>query len=567
MAGKKVVVASGKTDAEGMLVAKMPQGKYRWIIESHGRKNRKHTTNLSGSDAVDLSIELAPLGQVAGIITDELENGVPCRLAFFSQGLADPDWGPDSGIHGVRNLWHTHDGNFKVEMLPGKYKVIISRGPEFDAIAKEIEVVANETTNIHEQLVRSVSTAGWLSAELHSHSSPSGDNTSSQRGRVLNLLVDHLEFIPCTEHQRIDSYEPHLKHFNALDRVLTCSGMELTGQPLPLNHQNSFPLVEHRHRQNGGGPTIHPDPEVQIQRIAMWDNGSDKVVQINHPNIPQMIGDRDRDGKPDRGFSQMLHFADVMEVHPPGLILSEPEVDGSGHVLPENRIFCWMQMLNLGYRVPGVVNTDAHWNYYGSGFLRNFVKCASENPAEANLMDVCHAIEAGQVVMTNGPFLEVTALSGGKTAGPGDDLISSSATVRLRIKVQCPNWLDVNRVQIFLNGRPAEDYNFLRRKDSEGFGRGVTKFEYEFDLPLKEDTHVIVAAAGEGQKLGIVYGEKQGAAMPVAVSNPIFVDVDGNGFQANGDTLGAPLPVTSDHHPTHGHSHSHEGDHAYGHRH
>ena len=29
---------------------------------------------------------------------------------------------------------------------------------------------------------------------------------------------------------------------------------------------------------------------------------------------------------------------------------------------------------------------------------------------------------------------------------------------------------------------------------------------------------------------------------PVAVSNPIFVDVDGNGFKPNGDSLGA-LPV------------------------
>jgi hypothetical protein len=29
---------------------------------------------------------------------------------------------------------------------------------------------------------------------------------------------------------------------------------------------------------------------------------------------------------------------------------------------------------------------------------------------------------------------------------------------------------------------------------------------------------------------------------PIAVSNPIFVDVDGNGFQHNGDELGLPLP-------------------------
>ena len=30
--------------------------------------------------------------------------------------------------------------------------------------------------------------AGWISADFHSHSSPSGDNTGSQRGRVLNIF-------------------------------------------------------------------------------------------------------------------------------------------------------------------------------------------------------------------------------------------------------------------------------------------------------------------------------------------------------------------------------------------
>ncbi|MCH2596572.1 MAG: hypothetical protein MKZ95_12320 [Pirellulales bacterium] len=44
--------------------------------------------------------------------------------------------------------------------------------------------------------------------------------------------------------------------------------------------------------------------------------------------------------------------------------------------------------------------------------------------------------------------------------------------------------------------------------------------------------------------------------MPVAVSNPIFVDTQDNGFQANGDMLDLPLPVLPGHKPTHGHDHS-----------
>jgi hypothetical protein len=30
---------------------------------------------------------------------------------------------------------------------------------------------------------------------------------------------------------------------------------------------------------------------------------------------------------------------------------------------------------------------------------------------------------------------------------------------------------------------------------------------------------------------------------PIAYTNPIYVDVDGKGFEPNGDTLGHPLPV------------------------
>ena len=43
-----------------------------------------------------------------------------------------------------------------------------------------------------------------------------------------------------------------------------------------------------------------------------------------------------------------------------------------------------------------------------------------------------------------------------------------------------------------------------------------------------------------------VMGQRFGTRPPIAVSNPIFVDVDGNGFQPNGDELGLPLPRTGE---------------------
>ncbi|MEN1679678.1 MAG: CehA/McbA family metallohydrolase [Planctomycetota bacterium] len=544
------VIALGRTDEAGRLRAELPVAEYRFVVESLRRKADQIVPGLQAGDEYELELNLPATGRVAGMVTNGEGEAIPARIAFYGQGVADPYWGPEAAVHGVKNLWHTHDGAFDVEMLPGKYQMVISYGPEHDAVIKEITVTAGKTTRVAERLPRVVDTTGWLSAELHSHSSPSGDNTASQRGRVLNLLVDHLEFIPCTEHQRIDTYEPDLLHFGAMDRVLTCTGMELTGRPLPINHQNVFPLRHKPRTQDGGGPVIDIDPEVQIERIALWDDGADKVVQINHPNVGQMAGDRDEDGTPDRGFRKMFHYADVMEVHPHGLIFGESDAARGAWDGPGNAILGWMQLLNQGYRVPGVVNTDAHYNYYGSGWLRTYVKSATDIPAEANLMDICHAIERGNTVMTNGPFMEVTVGGSGKTVGPGGDLVGDRATVS--VKVQCPNWLDVNRVQLFVNGRPAPNYNFLR-SSSDKFGDGVVKFEHTFDVPIEEDAHLIVATAAEGRELGIVYGPQQGKTMPAAVSNPVFIDVKGDGWKPNRDKLDTPLPLERDHTPTHGH--------------
>ena len=203
----------------------------------------------------------------------------------------------------------------------------------------------------------------------------------------------------------------------------------------------------------------------------------------------------------------------------------------------------WLQMLNMGYRIPGVVNTDAHYNFHGSGWLRNYLKANADDPAQLRLADLIQATERGNVVMTNGPYLEVTAMaSGARTAIAGEDIIADDGEVRFQVRVQCPNWLDINRIQLFINGVPLPEQNFTRRTHGELFGEQVVKFEQTLPLKLDADAHVIVAAAGEGLSLGPVAGPSHENDIPVAVTNPIFVDVDGDGFQPNGDLLGGSLP-------------------------
>ena len=534
---------TARTPATGILQFMLPAGRFRLSAAAPGRPEIQGL-DIDTSRQTNFALHLGLPGYVAGNIRDEQGQPIACKIEL--RGVAptkDPDFGPDTEVWGVHNLIYSENGSFKHEIGPGKYDVLISHGSEYDAESQQIEVRQGETSTITATLRRTVDTSGWVSADFHSHSTPSGDNTSSQLGRVLNLLAEHIEFAPCTEHNRVSTYVPHLERLGASDRMATCPGIELTGSLLPVNHQNAFPLHHHPHTEDGGAPHIDDDPLTQIKRLAMWDDGSDKLLQENHPNIVQIYGDREMDGTPDGGFREMFDFMDVIEVHPPQAIFERPSADTPEEGLG-NAIFHWMQLLNLGYRIPGVVNTDAHYTFHGSGWLRNYLKSSTDDPAQIDVMEMVHESEHGHIIMTNGPFMEVSisVAAGGGTALPGDDVKLADGKAKLNVRVQCPNWHNINRVQVFVNGTPDPNMNYTYASHRAKFKDGVVKFSEAIDLALESDAHVIVAAIGEGLTLGPVMGPQRGGDPPIAVSNPIFVDTDGDGFTPNGDLLGFPLP-------------------------
>ena len=195
-------------------------------------------------------------------------------------------------------------------------------------------------------------------------------------------------------------------------------------QPAAAEPSKRFSAGSAAQHSRQRGPTADDDPETQIERLASWDAGSDKLVQVNHPDIGWMFRDRDGNGVPDAGFAGMAGKMDVIEVHPPDGIFGKPLVEFGGRPF-NNTIVNWLQLLNQGRRIPGVVNTDAHYNFHGSGWLRNYVKSPTDDPSQVKTLDVVHAAERGNLVMTNGPFLEVKlrATEGGRNEViPGGDL-------------------------------------------------------------------------------------------------------------------------------------------------
>lgn len=536
------------TTADGSVKTTLPQGEY--IVNStvagvplFSKDSLRMNVSDSGN-VFKLQSDRYKAGLVEATIIDGKGISIPAKVEFIgSKDTPSPDWGPESAEHFVKNLAYTADGTFSVPLMAGDYDIIVSRGPEYDAVFTKLKVEAGKTASLKTLLRRVVDTPGWVSSDFHSHSSPSGDNTGSQKGRVLNLAAEHIEFAPCTEHNRVSTYDHHIAELKLKPFLATVTGMELTGSPLPLNHQNVFPMKYTPRTQDGGGPVTDGSPETQIERLSLWDDRSEKLIQQNHPDLGWLFYDKNGDGKPDEGYSRSFSFMDVVEIHPIDRILKIQQFDVRGGKPARNHLMLnWLQLLNQGFRIYGVVNTDAHYNFHGSGWLRNWIQCGTDDPAKIDSTEMMQAAKQGRLVMSNGPYLEATFHADGKRAVSGQDLEAPAGKVKIDVRVQCANWLDVDQVFLLVNGRPSSEFTFTRAANPEMFADGVVKFEHSIDVTLEKDAHVVVVTGHQTERLGDVAGP-QGSQLPAALTNPVFVDVDGGGFQHNSDTLGFPLPV------------------------
>ena len=535
---------------DGSMNVELPIGEYTINATVAGTallpKDAVRISVAAGSNVMDFTSGNYSAGTVSANVTDGDGQPIPAKIEFIGSGeTASPNWGPETAEHFVKNLAYTANGTVKTPLAAGTYDIIVSHGPEYDAVFTKLKVEAGKTAELKASLKHSVKTPGWVSADFHSHSSPSGDNTGSQKGRVLNLAAENVEFAPCTEHNRVSTYDGHIAELGLKPFLATVSGMELTGSPLLLNHQNVFPMKHTPRTQDGGGPVTDGSPETQIERLSLWDDRSEKLIQQNHPDLGWLFYDKNGDGKPDEGYSRSFGLMDVMEIHPIDRILQRTQFDArNGKPFGNNRMTNWLQLLNQGFRVYGVVNTDAHYNFHGSGWLRNWIQSSTDDPAKIDSTEMVHASEQGRLVMSNGPYLEATfkAADSDISVVSGQDLLAKSGKVDIHVRVQCANWLDIDTVFVLVNGKVATNLQFNRTDNADMFSNDVVKFDQKLSLTLTEDSHLIVVAGHRTQQLGDVAGP-EGSQLPAALTNPVFVDIGGDGFVANKDTLGFPLPV------------------------
>ncbi len=587
--GRLMVQIAGQSvpqypDRQGRFAFALPSGSYEAVFEDNGRDVVKQTLTARAGQTTRADVKVSTASVVEIDIRDEQGRPSPAKVQFIGlAGTPAPNFGPDIRARGSRNQYSTHNGVVSQQTPPGRYTLRITRGPEFDMVERTIDVGKGQTVSLKEVMRRTVDTRGWIATDFHAHTTLSGGgDVVAIDDRLIDFAAENLEFVPTTEHARLYDWTPDIARLGLSSYMKTTPGIELTVNSADLT---AFPLTPDPTVQDAGAPPLNYDPRVNAMLLRDWSTptlhkggsffdtsenwrnrvpyfggGPDRWVHLNHPVVGNLFFDRDGDQVPDGGFVGLEDLIDGAEFFSTEILNAHPIYQGKNFDASErfktwqNRTFAWLQLLNQGRRVWALAVSDPHRIYgNGSGSWRTYIPASTENIAELTVGEIVRNAKAGRMVTTNGPFLTVTTDDG----QPIGSTVMREGEIGLHIKVQTANWMEIDRVQILVNGRQPAELNFTKGKNPDAFKAGPVAFERMVRVPLQGDAHLIVVAIGENSTLekgwGLTTaGQNYGAMPPVAYTNPIFVDVDRNGFKANGDTLGHPLPVTPPEHTTRG---------------
>ena len=135
------------------------------------------------------------------------------------------------------------------------------------------------------------------------------------------------------------------------------------------------------------------------------------------------------------------------------------------------------------------------------------------------------AIKWGHSFASNGPIIDVKV---NDTFKCGDTLTDKDGNVELEVRVQSASWVAVDAVRLIINGKRKLGFPIQQKNP------GALDFTKNIQLNIKEDSYIVVEILGKKSLYPVMQatarnGLSSNAILPYALTNPIFIDVDGNG--------------------------------------
>jgi hypothetical protein len=608
---------------DGSFGGRLPPGDWELVVHGEGRPtSTRIPVTVSEGEETRVVLESPQPGSIEYNVVDSNGYLIPAKVSFFradGEATRRPDLG-DGYIGGnpAQVAFAAH-GHGQIALPPGVYYAVASRGPEYELDISEVFAVNKRThTKLDLMVTHSVDTLGWISADFHVHAMPSPDSGVSLRDRVTTFAAEGVEFMASSDHDAITDYGPVIEDLNLEQWLSSTPGTEVT--TIELGHFLGFPLAWDPLADRGGAldwTGLEPQEIIDGIRDLGATEIAEPVVFVAHPR-DGMLGYFDQYGfdpfsGTDSAVSEPSLFAalanpqistaqfsmnfDAMEVlnakrfevirsattdeHDkladlPGSVsvlelLSRTTdeqnklIASTTFISPDNPgpLDDWFTMLNLGYRITALGNSDTHSKTKTeAGCPRNYVQLDTDDPAAISPAAVANAVREGRVVASYGPFIRV-GVNENWNDGPGS-MIEGTDEIKLHIEVQTPGWFDVDRVELYENGTLIYDWDL--EEDHDPFIDLATTVQL---TPEKDSWYVVIALGDDDlsplftpvdimpvQLQDIIDGAigeidigafdlssfansgppvpRTYPVTPFAVTNPVRVDLDGDGFEPPG---------------------------------
>lgn len=178
----------------------------------------------------------------------------------------------------------------------------------------------------------------------------------------------------------------------------------------------------------------------------------------------------------------------------------------------------WFAFLRRGHRIAATGNSDTHHLTFNlGGYPRNYVQLPDAPLSQLDGAALVDAVRSGRSFFTTGPIVEVTA----GEQGLGETVTTRGAPLSLHVRVRAPGWIDVDRVTILVDGERVLERPVL--------GAPPLRFDETFEVPVRRDGFVVVRVDGDSPMAPVIGDGKRFRVYPLAVTNPVWIDVDGDG--------------------------------------
>jgi len=461
-------------------------------------------------------------GKVKVRILNSSKQYIPGKVTFIGLGpTRSPYFMPENPVESGREWEKMKNSCFpggggKEVLLPiGTYLLSASRGPEYTRNMKIVEVLEGEAQDLIFIIDKVLETEGLISLDPHVHTLHS-DGSVGIAERIRSLVAEGVEVAVASDHNLLISFAPKLKELGLNEVLVVLVGNEITTSR--MIHYNTYPLVYSEAEDfNGAIDPFSEEVTALFNRSRRKDPGA--VLQVNHPRDRTLGYFNNYHLDPENASSAQVGFDtsfDVLEV------MNGPSYYSSNY----QAIADWLHLLNRGYYFPIVASSDSHSiDEEVPGYSRTYVYYSGPKGEGLDDSSLIHSIKKGRSFISNGPVVEFTARG---TYLPGDTLTAPEGKLEIQVKVQSAPWISVDEVRIIING----ERKIAFKADSSD--KEPIKFAEKISLKLNEDSYVIAEVLGKKSLFPVIQataraGLLEKAVLPYALTNPIFVDVDGNG--------------------------------------